>query len=180
MFLCITRRLVRDKIIMHAISEAYRSILPSGTFPVVIMFVTIPYEDVDVNVHPAKTEVRFKHQSFVHDAIRDAILSGLTQDKTIVPMVSEAGPVSPFDAPSPQARIPESWASDNPIARDSFALQPGMRGPGEEPIPLGLNFRVAGPASDACEEIVEMPAYPGFDRVTTEVRPLGQFGDMLS
>src|SRR5438552_6716516 len=86
MFFFINRRLVRDKIILHAISDAYRNILPSGTFPVVILFVSIPYEDVDVNVHPAKTEVRFKQQSFVHDAIRDAILSGLTQDKTIVPM----------------------------------------------------------------------------------------------
>ncbi|PYS30863.1 MAG: DNA mismatch repair endonuclease MutL, partial [Acidobacteria bacterium] len=68
MFFFINRRLVRDRIILHAISDAYRNILPSGTFPVVILFVTIPYEDVDVNVHPAKTEVRFKHQSFVHDA----------------------------------------------------------------------------------------------------------------
>ena len=41
MFFFINRRLVRDKIILHAISEAYRNILPSGTFPVVIMFVTI-------------------------------------------------------------------------------------------------------------------------------------------
>src|SRR5215467_6536715 len=56
MFFFINRRLVRDKIILHAISEAYRNILPSGTFPVVIMFVAIPFEDVDVNVHPAKTE----------------------------------------------------------------------------------------------------------------------------
>src|SRR5437588_9733404 len=93
MFFFINRRLVRDKIILHAISEAYRNILPSGTFPVVILFVTIPYEDVDVNVHPAKTEVRFKHHSFVHDAIRDAILSGLTQDKTIVPMGSDVNSV---------------------------------------------------------------------------------------
>src|SRR5437764_11985860 len=96
MFFFINRRLVRDKIILHAISEAYRNILPSGTFPVVILFVSIPYEDVDVNVHPAKTEVRFKHQSFVHDAIRDAILSGLTADKTIVSMVGGTAPDSPF------------------------------------------------------------------------------------
>src|SRR6185295_209264 len=131
MFFFINRRLVRDKIILHAISEAYRNILPSGTFPVVILFVTIPFEDVDVNVHPAKTEVRFKHQSFVHDAIRDSILSGLTQDKTIVPMESESAAMNPFAMPSPQSRVPESWASDDPIARESFALQPGMRGPEE-------------------------------------------------
>src|SRR5439155_6421972 len=135
MFFFINRRLVRDKIILHAISEAYRNILPSGTFPVVIMFVTIPFEDVDVNVHPAKIEVRFKHQSFVHDAIRDSILSGLTADKTIVPMMTDTVPYSPFASPPPASRIPDSWSSDDPIARESFALQPGMIGPAQEPIP---------------------------------------------
>src|SRR5215468_8516455 len=126
MFFFINRRLVRDKIILHAISEAYRNILPSGTFPVVIMFVTIPFEDVDVNVHPAKTEVRFKHQSFVHDAIRDSILSGLTQDKTIVPMENDGSTIAPFAAPAPEPRMPESWTSADPTARGTFALEPGM------------------------------------------------------
>jgi DNA mismatch repair protein MutL len=164
MFFFINRRLVRDKIILHAISEAYRNILPSGSFPVVILFLSIPYEDVDVNVHPAKTEVRFKHQSFVHDAIRDAILSGLTQDKTIVPMESDAAPMSPFTMPAPQPRVPDSWAGDDPIARESFALQPGMRSVLEEAIPLGLNFRAP-------------EAYPEFETVKQEVRPLGQLRD---
>jgi DNA mismatch repair protein MutL len=177
MFFFINRRLVRDKIIMHAVSDAYRNILPSGIFPVVIMFVTIPYEDVDVNVHPAKTEVRFKHQSFVHDAIRDAILSGLTQDKTIVPMETGGVPMSPFTAPLPQSRIPESWASENPIARESFALQPGMRAPFEEAIPLGLNFRGGEKQGDACEGALDIPAYPEFDQIKSEVRPLGQLRD---
>jgi DNA mismatch repair protein MutL len=177
MFFFINRRLVRDKIILHAISEAYRNVLPSGTFPVVIMFVSIPYEDVDVNVHPAKTEVRFKHQSFVHDAIRDSILSGLTQDKTIVPMESGSSPMSPFTAPEPQPRVPDSWASSDPIAREAFTLAPGMRIPMDEPIPLGLNFRAGASVSDGCEETMELPAYPEFDRVRSEVRPLGQLRD---
>src|SRR5437762_4507497 len=155
MFFFINRRLVRDKIILHAISEAYRSILPSGTFPVVIMFVTIPFEDVDVNVHPAKTEVRFKHQSFVHDAIRDSILSGLTQDKTIVPM-RNGGPLaaSPFAAPTPQPRMPDSWRSDDPIARSPFEIPQSIILPAAEEVPL--------------------PAYPEFDMVKSEVRALGQ------
>src|SRR6201993_5021456 len=140
MFFFINRRLVRDKIILHAIGEAYRNILPSGTFPVVILFLSIPYEDVDVNVHPAKTEVRFKHQSFIHDSMRDAILSGLTQDKTIVPMDSNASPFSPFAPPAAQPRIPESWASDDPLAKESFALHPGMRFAAAEAMPLALNF----------------------------------------
>jgi DNA mismatch repair protein MutL len=186
MFFFINRRLVRDKIILHAISDAYRNILPSGTFPVVILFLSIPYEDVDVNVHPAKTEVRFKHQSFIHDAIRDTILSGLTQDKTIVPMETDAAPLSPFSMPAPQPRIPDSWASDDPIARESFALQPGMRSALDQAVPLGLNFREteiregtpsAGSKSGVCESGVELPAYPEFDRVRHEVRPLGQLRD---
>src|SRR3989475_6634710 len=157
MFFFINRRLVRDKIILHAISEAYRNILPAGTFPVVILFVSIPYEDVDVNVHPAKTEVRFKHQSFVHDVIRDAILSGLTQDKTIVPMESDAAPMSPYAMPAPPPRVPDSWGSADPIARESFTLQPAMQPVMEQAIPL--------------------PAYPEFDLVKQEVRPLGQLRD---
>ena len=177
MFFFINRRLVRDKIILHAISEAYRNILPAGTFPVVILFVSIPYEDVDVNVHPAKTEVRFKYQSFVHDAIRDAILSGLTQDKTIVPMESDGVPTSPFTAPAPQPRIPDSWVSDDPIARDSFALEPGMRAVMDQAIPLGLNFRASETKTDGCEEPAEFSAYPEFDRVRQEVQPLGQLRD---
>jgi DNA mismatch repair protein MutL len=52
-----------------------------------------------------------------------------------------------------------------------------MRGPAEEPIPLGLNFRVPMPASDGCEEAMDIPAYPEFDRVKSEVRPLGQLRD---
>ncbi len=91
MFFFVNRRLVRDKIIMHAVGEAYRNMLPSGTFPVAILFVSVPYEDVDVNVHPAKTEVRFKHQGFIHDSIRDTIVSGLTSDKTIVAMQNAGG-----------------------------------------------------------------------------------------
>jgi DNA mismatch repair protein MutL len=177
MFFFINRRLVRDKIILHAISEAYRNILPSGVFPVVIMFVTIPFEDVDVNVHPAKTEVRFKHQSFVHDAIRDSILSGLTQDKTIVPMETEAAGLSPFTAPPLQARVPDSWESSDPIARGPFTLAPGMRETLHEPIPLGLNFRPPQAESGGCEDTLEIPAYPEFDRVKSEVRPLGQLRD---
>jgi DNA mismatch repair protein MutL len=158
MFFFINRRLVRDKIILHAISEAYRNILPSGTFPVVILFVTIPFEDVDVNVHPAKTEVRFKHQSFVHDAIRDSILSGLTQEKTIVAM-TDAGavPASPFAAPTPQPRVPDSWRSDDPIARGPFE------------IPQSIILQAA--------EELPLPAYPEFDMVKSEVRALGQLRD---
>src|SRR5438093_1345777 len=139
-FFFINRRLVRDRIILHAISEAYRNILPSGTFPVTILFISIPYADVDVNVHPAKTEVRFKHQSFVHDAIRDSITAALTQDKTIVPMEATASPDNPFAAPAPQPRMPDAWTSEDPIARAPFSLRTLPQTLSRYKMPLNLSF----------------------------------------
>ncbi len=57
----VNRRLVRDRLILHAITEAYRNILPAGGFPVALIFLEIPPSEVDVNVHPSKIEVRFRH-----------------------------------------------------------------------------------------------------------------------
>ncbi|MEO7029928.1 MAG: DNA mismatch repair endonuclease MutL [Acidobacteriaceae bacterium] len=66
-------RLIRDRLILHALSEAYRNIIPPTSFPVVLLFLELPPQEVDVNVHPAKTEVRFRQQSFVHDFVRDSV-----------------------------------------------------------------------------------------------------------
>ncbi len=162
MFFFINGRLVRDRIILHAISEAYRNILPSGTFSVTILYITIPFEDVDVNVHPAKTEVRFKHQSFVHDAIRDSILAGLTLDKTIVPMEGgNANSDNPFAAPAPQPRIPDSWSSEDPIARVSFALNSVPQTMSGYEIPLALNFRSNEPGSMPAEVPAQLSRVSG-------------------
>jgi DNA mismatch repair protein MutL len=73
----VNRRLVRDRLILHAITEAYRNILPAGMFPVALIFLELPPSEVDVNVHPSKTEVRFRHSGFVHDFARDSIRGAL-------------------------------------------------------------------------------------------------------
>ena len=109
MFFFVNRRAVRDKIILHAYNEAYRGILPSGTFPVTMLFVEARPKDVDVNVHPAKTEVRFRQGSLIHDAIRDTVADALTSDKTIVPMEEGAAGASPYRAPEFKPRVPDSW-----------------------------------------------------------------------
>ena len=83
------RRLVRDRLLLHAIHEAYRNILPSDVFPVALLFIELPCEEVDVNVHPAKIEVRFRHSQFVHDFARDTIRQAL----------SKARPIASFAAP---------------------------------------------------------------------------------
>ncbi len=79
MYVFANGRLIRDKLILHALNEAYRNILPPTSFPVVLLFLEMPSHEVDVNVHPAKTEVRFRQGSFVHDVVRDTVRTALMQ-----------------------------------------------------------------------------------------------------
>jgi DNA mismatch repair protein MutL len=78
-YVFVNQRLIRDRLILHALSEAYRNILPPTSYPVVLLFLEMPPQEVDVNVHPAKTEVRFRQPSFVHDFIRDTVRTALMQ-----------------------------------------------------------------------------------------------------
>jgi len=82
-YVFVNRRLVRDRVLLHAISEAYRNILPPSAFPAVLLFVDLSHEEVDVNVHPSKIEVRFRHSQFVHDFTRDAIRQALSHARPI-------------------------------------------------------------------------------------------------
>jgi DNA mismatch repair protein MutL len=78
-YVFVNERLIRDKLILHALGEAYRNILPPTSYPVVLLFLEMPPQEVDVNVHPAKTEVRFRQPSFVHDFVRDTVRTTLMQ-----------------------------------------------------------------------------------------------------
>ncbi len=80
-YLFVNRRLIRDRLLLHAISEAYRNILPPTSYPVALLFLEMPPEEVDVNVHPAKTEVRFRQQSLVHDFLRDSLRAALVESR---------------------------------------------------------------------------------------------------
>jgi len=68
---------VRDRLILHAIHEAYRNVLPPAVFPAVLLFLDMPAEEVDVNVQSCEIEVRFRHPQFVHDFTRDSIRPGV-------------------------------------------------------------------------------------------------------
>lgn len=73
----INGRFVRDKIIAGGLLEGFRSVLPHGVYPVAFLFLDIPLEEVDVNVHPAKTEVRFRRSEAVKETIAEAIRAAL-------------------------------------------------------------------------------------------------------
>jgi DNA mismatch repair protein MutL len=76
-YLFVNHRFVRDQLIGRALSEAYRSMMPSGTHPAAVLFIDVPPGDVDVNVHPAKTEVRFLHESALIAFVRDAVATAI-------------------------------------------------------------------------------------------------------
>jgi len=98
-YVFVNRRLVRDRLILHAIHEAYRNILPPNVFPATLLFLEMPYDEVDVNVHPAKIEVRFRRSQFVHDFTRDAIRQALMSTRPIASFAAAAtmapNPVAP-------------------------------------------------------------------------------------
>src|SRR2546421_9472814 len=89
-YIFVNRRLVRDRLILHAIHEAYRNILPNNVFPATLLFLEMPFDEVDVNVHPAKIEVRFRRAQFVHGFTRDAIRQALMGARPIASFAAAA------------------------------------------------------------------------------------------
>jgi DNA mismatch repair protein MutL len=73
MYTYINGRFVRDKVVQHAILQAYRGVTDRGRYPVMALFIALPPGEIDVNVHPTKHEVRFRHQSAMHGAIQAAV-----------------------------------------------------------------------------------------------------------
>src|SRR5690606_798957 len=82
MFLFVNRRMVRDRVLSHAIRLAYRDLSPASSYPVILIFVDVDPEEIDVNVHPAKTEIRFRDSQRVHLAITRAIEEALLLHKS--------------------------------------------------------------------------------------------------
>jgi len=122
-------RLIRDRLIQHALTDAYRNILPPTVFPVVLLFLEMPNAEVDVNVHPSKTEVRFRQQTVIHDFLRDSVRAALMKARPVPQFVTEirAHPTAGASL-TPGARATGAEAPTwNPIsgatAPDFFTLQ---------------------------------------------------------
>jgi DNA mismatch repair protein MutL len=109
-FLFVNRRLIRDRLLLHAITAAYYNLMPPACYPFAMLFVECDPSEVDVNVHPSKTEVRFRHSSFLHDFVRDQLRDSLIAAR---PAPSAPLPVSPLlsypaSQSQPGARLPYS------------------------------------------------------------------------
>ena len=108
-------RMMRDKLINHAIRQAYNEMLPAETYPAFVLFLQLDVRDVDVNVHPAKHEVRFHQGRYVHDFIYSVCHQAL-QDNSTAEIVEQvvAGEVEYVnqerDYVKPLAKVSESYA----------------------------------------------------------------------
>jgi DNA mismatch repair protein MutL len=106
-YIFINKRLIRDRLLLHAITEAYRNVIPPSSLPVVLLFLEMPPEEVDVNVHPAKTEVRFRQQSLVHDFVRDSLRTALIKARPAAGFLA-ALDSAPAASPSLMPLLPDS------------------------------------------------------------------------
>jgi DNA mismatch repair protein MutL len=179
-YLFVNRRFVRDRMIGRALSEGYRSILPHGVYPAALLFIETPLEEVDVNVHPAKTEVRFRRSAAVADAVREAVRVALASASYAPP--PEPPPIATATAAvssiAPQPRIefvpppppplpvivqrPPAEASGEEIARDiEVMIQSAVKS-----VPS-----VALPPLNSAQKLAR-EVTP--ESLSTNIRPLGQ------
>jgi DNA mismatch repair protein MutL len=148
-------RMVRDRTIAHAIQQAYSHSVVKERSPEVHLFVELPADRVDVNVHPTKAEVRFLDQGLVHEILRRAVIDALGQ--TAAPELVLGGP-RPGHGPA---------APDFTLAALTSSTRPDV----DRGLPLGFG---GAPAADD----PRVGLQPGREMVGTLIRPmvpLGQF-----
>jgi DNA mismatch repair protein MutL len=161
-FVFVNGRTIRDRLIQHALTEAYRNIIPPTVYPVVLLFLELPAAEVDVNVHPSKTEVRFRQQSVMHDFVRDSVRAALMKARPVPQFVTEMhahatastsltpGAMTPgvrewervsieTGLPASGAQLPEAeWREPEDVATQGFALQ------APAPPPVSQRFQFEG------------------------------------
>lgn len=164
LYFFVNRRMVRDRILMHALGEAYRRILPDGTFPVALVFIEMPFGEVDVNVHPSKTEVRFRRQSMIHDCLREAVRKALmeAQPQAAFSIQPEGMEVAPPLGPgaAPDFRPPSGTGLSVRPRSGGTPFLPLNVG---EPIPGGLE-PLPGPQAPPGPAAMDAPPAPATGR----------------
>ncbi|MCL6545867.1 MAG: DNA mismatch repair endonuclease MutL [Bryobacteraceae bacterium] len=189
-YLFVNRRLIRDRLLMHAVSAAYHNLMPPACYPFALLFLDCDYEEVDVNVHPSKTEVRFRHGSFVHDFVRDSIREVLMESR---PVFSLPAPVAGATSEGPQraATLPfsefttrmeqQAWSGEPspvmpPPVRENLAdlplhvVEPPLRTAAVEEPPL----RIRAPETHTGFPPGPWQEAPASMAEVGDLRPLGQ------
>jgi DNA mismatch repair protein MutL len=198
-YVFVNQRLIRDRLILHAVSEAYRNIIPPTSFPVILMFLDMPPHEVDVNVHPAKTEVRFRQQSYIHDFVRDSIrnalikarpiagfLAALTANPHATPALLPSITPIPGEDEESDSASPDTVDSDPIASADAlpFALAAPTPIPEETRLPFSIPAAesasaAAKPALHDCEPVWDTESLPEGGEPANlnslaSLKPLGQ------
>ena len=118
-------RVVRDRVVAHAVRQAYRDVLYHGRHPAFVLFLTVPADAVDVNVHPAKHEVRFREQRRIHDFLFSALHHAIAEQR---PQVSSSE--STFSASSSPASSATSSLASNASSQAAPQIHAQARMPG--------------------------------------------------
>ena len=190
-YVFVNQRLIRDRLILHAVSESYRNIIPPTSFPVILMFLEMPPHEVDVNVHPSKTEVRFRQQTFIHDFVRDSIRNTLIKARPTAgflaalsshPHATGLQPTtSPISGEGQAAIVKDS----EPVSADDavpFTLAEAAPNPEEVKLPFSIAAPEQTEANSAvhdCEpkwgrETLPDGGEPANLNSLTSLKPLGQ------
>src|SRR5262249_23246673 len=102
-YLFVNGRWIRDRSLGHALQEAYRGLLMTGRYAVAFLFLELPPEQVDVNVHPTKAEVRFREAQTMYHLVLTAVRERLRQANLTPRLHVDSG----LDGPLPQLRSPD-------------------------------------------------------------------------
>ena len=153
-FIFVNGRRVKDRVILHALFESYRQRLVKGQFPIAVLFLKIPFDQVDVNVHPTKHEVRFFQQERVHEAVKTAAFRVL------------AGSDRPRWVPEPQRPVAFKKMRPPEIAEPLFNFRPTAPDIGRKP-----NIKPVRPEKEQPDTQVELWTTGKF----SDLRVIGQF-----
>ncbi len=185
MYVFVNQRLIRDRIILHALTEAYRNVIPPTSFPVVLLFLEMPPQEVDVNVHPAKTEVRFRQQGFVHDFVRDAVRNALVKTRpaaSFLAALSDHATMTPALVPdlSPLPGAPEAadGSTGGPGSTETQVSEarPGAPGSGA---PGSIDSGTVSSAAEAFQESDPIPSREDADRFELQPPPIAPAAQSL-
>ncbi|MFZ0320449.1 MAG: DNA mismatch repair endonuclease MutL [Candidatus Sulfotelmatobacter sp.] len=201
-YVFVNGRLIRDRLVQHGLTEAYRNIIPPSVYPVVLLFLELPAGEVDVNVHPSKTEVRFRQSTVLHDFVRDTVRAALMKARPAPQFTTEihahataSSGLTPgareWEPPSDIVGETGPRAFYDPAGGAGFALQAPVPPPVSArfqfeggiaveanaaiPVPRGLEsqFAEAIPDNGCAPELEVREEEPTLAALST-LRPLGQ------